>query len=636
MSIINNENNRKDFLTKINQKLKDRKSKDNNELTLDIINKKKSSIGESKPKIINGKKRLYRDKSVVKTNNSDIVNFAPYNKFQQINAPGLFELDNTVNISIIIPMFKSKDSIARQISSWTLNEIKHEIIYVDDSCPDNSKLQVIESWNYFKKSQKLLGKIIQTNKNSGYGYACNLGSKHASGEILVFLNADTTVTDKWLEHLVEPLKDPSVGIVGNLQYNMNGEVDSAGSEWSWDTRSFKHIGKNEIPIDGKIPYNLLVQSERDMVTGCCFAIRADLFYDIEGFDTDYFIGYWEDSDLCMRVKSSGYKILYEPKSKIFHEIGHTKSYNHEFMKHNRDKFNSRWVETNRIDEFIKNKRNVIIPKPKDQIKEKVVGCVIACNEEEFLEASVNSIAPVVDEWIFVIGGNEFAHKAGMCKENGLPTDNTLEISKQLCNKFGGKVILPPNRLWKDKVEMRNAYSKYLKNDDWMFMLDGDEVYKESQLWRITELMKNYEAMVFQFWLFWNNFNTIGTDKWEQYPQERIIKWKHGYGYRNNHLHVSDHQGNLVINNVKTFKGDEKIFYHYSWIRPIEKIKQKLFYYKFQSGNNNDSYVEDVFLKWRENPESVIGRTHPMGGGSFKKFPGIHPDEVKTIMSEIIV
>jgi hypothetical protein len=48
-------------------------------------------------------------------------------------------------------------------------------------------------------------------------------------------------------------------------------------------------------------------------------------------------------------------------------------------------------------------------------------------------------------------------------------------------------------------------------------------------------MKQYEVLVMQFWLFWNDMNTMGTDKWENYPQERIVKWHSGYEYKgNNH------------------------------------------------------------------------------------------------------
>jgi len=69
------------------------------------------------------------------------------------------------------------------------------------------------------------------------------------------------------------------------------------------------------------------------------------------------------------------------------------------------------------------------------------------------------------------------------------------------------------------------------------------------------------------------------------------------------------------------------------VRPLEKIRQKLAYYKYQSGNDNDSYVDEIFLKWRENQELVRGKTHPMGGGGSAPFPGIHPPGVQKIIEE---
>ena len=165
----------------------------------------------------------------------------------------------------------------------------------------------------------------------------------------------------------------------------------------------------------------------------------------------------------------------------------------------------------------------------------------------------------------------------------------------------------------------------------MFMVDGDEVYKESQLWRVTELMKDYNVLVMQFWLFWNNINTLGTGAWGNYPQERVVKWGDGYKYRGrNHLFVSNGRNELVHTLGNTWRGSEKLFYHYSWIRPIEKIRQKLAYYKFQSGNNNDAYVDNVFLKWRTDPKSVKA-THPMGRGSASPFEGCHPPQIRKLI-----
>ena len=562
-------------------------------------------------------------------------------KHSEYPTPAWFRNDSEVDVSIIVPMFKSLECIRRQIQSWTFGEdVTHEIIYVDDACPNHSHRFIVEEWEKRKPKQKI-GKVVHNEKNGGFAFACNTGAKYAKGRYLIFLNADTEVSEDWIKPIIEPLKDEEIGIVGNMQVNKNGNIDSAGSAWSWSTESFQHIGRSVYGGKGlarphklsDAPDTIFKPAERDMVTGCCIAIRKKLFVDLEGFDDErYKIGYWEDADLCMRVRAEGYKIYYQPESRIIHKVGHSNAGGHPAVKANRELFKQRWMHTGRLQGLISNPNNT--PKTFAQnVNGKVVGCVIACNEEEFLEVSVDSVSPLVREWVFVIGGNNYAFKSGMCDAKGYPTDDTLRIAYKLANKYNGIVIEPPGRPWKDKVEMRNAYVKHLQPGNWMFMLDGDEVYKENQLWRIVELMKEYECMIFQFWVFWNNMNTIGTGSWQQYPQERIVHWKPGFKYRDsNHLHVSTDTGQLVRNVYPTFRGDEKMFYHYSWVRPIEKIHQKLEYYKFQSGNTQAaSYVNDVFLKWRTDPGAVQGKTHPMRGGGTAPFPAVHPKGIQRLM-----
>ncbi|MHA1949713.1 MAG: glycosyltransferase family 2 protein [Candidatus Thorarchaeota archaeon] len=561
----------------------------------------------------------------------------------EYKTPDWFRNDEEVDVSIIVPLYKSKEYINRQISSWNFQEnITHEIIYVDDNCPNKSHSHIAKMWEVRNPPQKI-GKIILNQSNGGFACACNAGASYAKGKYLIFLNADTEVSPNWIKPMIDPLADEEIGIVGNMQVRKDGKIDSAGSSWSWSTRSFQHIGRNVHRGKGiPKPYNLdnapkdlFVTKERDMVTGCCISMRKNLFIDLNGFDDEHYkIGYWEDADLCMRVKAAGYKILYQPISRIIHKVGHSNAGGHPAVQVNRKLFKSRWIDTGRIQGLIANPTNE--PKTFSQnINGKVVGCVIACNEEEFLEVSVDSVAPIVDEWVFVIGGNNYAYKSGMCDEKGYPIDSTLSIAKKLAAKYGGIVIEPPGRTWTDKVEMRNAYVNHLNPGDWMFMLDGDEVYKENQLWRIVELMKEYECMVIQFWVFWNNVHTLGTGVWEQYPQERIVHWKPGFKYRGkNHLHVSTESGRLIKDIYPTFKGKEKMFYHYSWVRPIEKIAQKLEYYKHQSGNTKaPSYVDDVFLKWRTDPDSVQGKTHPMRGGKTEPFPGVHPESIQELIKQ---
>lgn len=553
-----------------------------------------------------------------------------------------------IDVSIVVPLYRSNEVIKRQIESWDLVDdgLKKEIIYVDDHCPYGTKAQVLRSWEERKHELKgqAVGKIVHNQKNGGFAFACNTGAKHANGKYVIFLNADCLASKNWIRPLYDLIEaDEEIGIVGNMQLK-GDRIESAGSEWDWDMGHFPHIGKNthngkRIPKAYTLktaPKDLFEVGEREMVTGACFIIPRKLFMEVEGFDLQYRIGYWEDADLCMRVRSEGYKIYYQPNSVIQHSVGHSHAGGHVFMNENKRIFYRRWVDTGRFDRFIKAKRKGAAPSitiRKAIRGGKTWGCVIACNEEEFLEVSVDSLASVIDEWVFVIGGNEFAYKAGMCDDKGYPLDNTLTIAYDLINKYNGRVIEPPGRLWKDKIEMRQQYAQLLKPHDWMWMLDGDEVYTENQLWRCIELMQKHEVLIMQFHLFWNNMQTIGTDKWDNYPQERIVHWKHGYRYGKSHLNVSDMHGALVHTLQPCWRGHERLFYHYSWVRPIEKIRQKLLYYKHQSGNNNDAYVDDVFLKWRDAPDSVQGKTHPMGGGGTTNFSGIHPADIQKLIDE---
>jgi hypothetical protein len=58
--------------------------------------------------------------------------------------------------------------------------------------------------------------------------------------------------------------------------------------------------------------------ETEIATGCCMLIRKEVFRKVGLFEDKYFL-YYEDSDLCMRVKRKGFKILYVPSSIIWHK-----------------------------------------------------------------------------------------------------------------------------------------------------------------------------------------------------------------------------------------------------------------------------------------------------------------------------
>ena len=277
------------------------------------------------------------------------------------------------DVSVVVPLYNSDNVLLDQIKSWDLDNsgLKVEIIYVDDHCPRNSKSKIVGMWEARKEEIRGgVGKVLYNLENTGFGGACNAGAWAASGKYVIFLNADTKVSTNWIKPIVRVMKaDPSVGIVGNMQLKdggvWDGTIDSAGSEWLWGDDNFLHIGRHTyhgkhlsqpIHLDNA-PSDLLAVSEREMVTGCCMAFDRELFLKMGGFDINYRTGYWEDSDICLRFREKGYKIIFQPNSKIHHKLAHSESSGHPYQMHNHDFFFNRWVNSGRIDPLVKQARS---------------------------------------------------------------------------------------------------------------------------------------------------------------------------------------------------------------------------------------------------------------------------------------
>lgn len=286
-----------------------------------------------------------------------------------LSIPTWFPNKKTADISIIIPLYKSGQAIADQIRNWDVEDgFNKEIIYVEDGCPESSSQNVIRSWMKLRDRWvnngathlfENIGQIVSITHNSGFAHACNMGAKSATGNILIFLHADTIVTPNWIKPLIDVLQYNDVGIVGNLQLKLDGSIDSAGLEWVNELKTFEHIGRNiykgkrlSKPIFyNEAPKDLLEIQERQMVSGCCFAIRENVFTSIGGFDPEYRIAYWDDADLNMEIRSLGLKVMYQPNSIVYHKSEHSNINQHSFICQNMEKFQQKWIQTGEINKL---------------------------------------------------------------------------------------------------------------------------------------------------------------------------------------------------------------------------------------------------------------------------------------------
>jgi len=162
--------------------------------------------------------------------------------------------------------------------------------------------------------------IIINKINCGFAEGNNIAMRYAlkafSPDYFLLLNNDTVVDPRFLGELIKVGEsDKTIGIVGPTVYHYREQnrIQSAGVKLRWNTGRQNVFRSNEID-SGKFGEIIHV----DYVAGCALLARAELIKTIGYLNSNYF-AYWEETDWCIRAYNVGYKVLYTPKSKIWHK-----------------------------------------------------------------------------------------------------------------------------------------------------------------------------------------------------------------------------------------------------------------------------------------------------------------------------
>lgn len=168
-----------------------------------------------------------------------------------------------------------------------------------------------EKFNNLSSKKKLI--LIKNEKNYGFAEGNNIGIKYSlkalKSDYIFLINNDTVVKKNFLSELirVSSLKD-NTGIVGcKICY-----YDDPDKTWSSDCKIGFWTGR--LPDTGS-----KMVKETDWVSGCGFLIKVDLIRKMGLLDPELFFG-WEDVDYCIRARNASYKIIYNPKSIIWHKV----------------------------------------------------------------------------------------------------------------------------------------------------------------------------------------------------------------------------------------------------------------------------------------------------------------------------
>lgn len=196
-----------------------------------------------------------------------------------------------------------------------------EIIVADNGSTDHSI-------SFLEKNFPSI-KIIDLKENYGFAEGYNQALKQVEADYFVLLNSDVKVSKNWIEPCIDQFEsDEKVAAIQPkiLSFNEPESFEYAGAAGGFiDKYGYPFCrGRilNQLEKD-KNQYNTVTQIF--WATGASMFVRASAFKKVAGLDGDFW-AHMEEIDLCWRFKNNGLKIIYQPKSVVYHLGGGTLSY----------------------------------------------------------------------------------------------------------------------------------------------------------------------------------------------------------------------------------------------------------------------------------------------------------------------
>ena len=229
-------------------------------------------------------------------------------------------LSSQFDVSLVIVSFNTRDvlrecllSVYREVGSLSV-----QIIVVDNASTDESPAMVEREFPEVE--------LIRSEINLGFGPANNLGFQSARGRYIVLLNSDAFLCQGSLQRSVAHMDaTPTAGLGG-------GRLTGRDGSWQPSARMFPSVFSDLIVLSGlaaRFPRsrffghadrtwaNPMDASEVDWVPGAYAIIRAEALRTVGFFDPRFFL-YFEEVDLCMRIKQKAYSIWYWPDVTVMH------------------------------------------------------------------------------------------------------------------------------------------------------------------------------------------------------------------------------------------------------------------------------------------------------------------------------
>lgn len=237
-----------------------------------------------------------------------------------------------IDLTVIIVNYNSKDCLKTCLNSILTYSLKAKIeIFVSDNNSHDGSIYMVK--NYFPQVY-----LIENGDNIGYSAAANKAIRQSSGKYILILNNDTEILNNSIDTMVDIMdKMQDVGILGCRLLNSDGTLQQSFGYFNLGflseaiqkfffnryKRGNRFVGSYLNRIHNKF-------REVDWISGACIMVRRKAIEDVELMDENYFM-YFEEIDLCNRIREKGWKIYYTPEAKMIHHGGKSSNFNYDMI-----------------------------------------------------------------------------------------------------------------------------------------------------------------------------------------------------------------------------------------------------------------------------------------------------------------
>ena len=227
---------------------------------------------------------------------------------------------SVVDVSVVIVSFNTRDLLRECLNSLLAEceGVSHEIFVVDNISRDGSADMVEKEFPNVR--------LIRSQVNLGFAAANNKAFPLAKGRYVVLLNSDAFLRPNALRKSIEYMDaDPRIGLGGARLVGRDGA-------WQPSARLFPSLLNEVLTISGlsaRFPHSRFfgrgdrtwadqnLPADVDWVPGAYSIIRASVLGQVGYFDENFFL-YYEEVDLCRRIRNAGYIIRYWPDVEVIH------------------------------------------------------------------------------------------------------------------------------------------------------------------------------------------------------------------------------------------------------------------------------------------------------------------------------